>query len=188
MNARMKNLMGKAIMPAATVAFAAAGMAPAGAQVQDAAVLNILRECGKIDDPTSRLACYDNNIRSGGAPGQPAVPGRSGPVQGGGAVVSSAPGGFGGSSVRTPDRFLSSEERGQGPEQIRARIVDAREREPGMWLVTIEGDAQWVFTDSVPRSFRTPRKGALVEIQRASMGSFLMIVDGQSGVRVRRIK
>lgn len=186
MNARMKNLMGRTILPAATVAFAAVGIAPAAAQVEDAAILNIMRECGKINDPTSRLACYDNNIRTVGQ--QPAVPGRSGPVQGGGAVVSSTPGGFGGSSVRTPDRFLGSEERGQGPEQIRARIIDAREREPGMWLVTIEGDAQWVFTDSVPRSFRTPRKGALVEIQRASMGSFLMIVDGQSGVRVRRIK
>jgi len=189
MNARMKNLMGRTILPAATMVFASAGLVPAVAQVPDAAVLNIMRECAKIEDPTSRLACYDNNVRAGGSTGQqPMIPGQSGRIQGGGAVINSSPGGFGGESVRTPDRFLGSEARGQGPEEVRARVLDAREREPGMWLVTIEGDAQWLFTDSVPRSFRTPRKGAIVEIQRASMGSFLMIVDGQAGVRVRRIK
>src|SRR5690606_33645260 len=40
--------------------------APAAAQVPDNVLINIMRECAKIDDPTARLACYDNNIRSVG--------------------------------------------------------------------------------------------------------------------------
>ena len=67
-------------------------------------------------------------------------------------------------------------------------MLDARQREPGIYLVTIEDGAQWLFSEPVPRNFRPPRKGALVEIKRASLGSFLMVVDGQSAVRVRRVK
>ncbi|MBS1239933.1 MAG: hypothetical protein H6R45_639 [Proteobacteria bacterium] len=187
MNAqRVKGLMGAAILGSAAAALASFA-APAEAQVSDGAVLGIMRECAKIEDPTSRLACYDNNVRAGGATGQqPSVPGGGGRVQGGSAPI--GPQGFGSSSIKDPDRFQSGESRGLGPDEIRARILDVREREPGIWLVTIEGGAQWIFSEAVPRSFRTPRKGALVEIQKASLGSFLMIVDGQAGVRVRRTK
>ena len=47
------------LLAGATVAVAAL---PATAQVSDQIVLNIMRECAKIDDATARLACYDNNI------------------------------------------------------------------------------------------------------------------------------
>jgi hypothetical protein len=154
-------------------------------------VLNIMRECAKIDDPTARLACYDNNIRMGVQNGS--IPGSNGPVRGGGAVIAggsgSGPQGFGAETVKTPDRFQSSEARGGGPDEIRAKITGVREREPGVFIVTIEGGAEWTFAESVTRkSFRPPRKGALVELQKAALGSFLMIVDGQEAVRVRRTK
>jgi hypothetical protein len=182
MNAqRVKSLMGATIMGSAAAALASVS-APAAAQVSNDAVLGILRECAKIGDPTARLACYDNNIRLGNV----AVPGSGGRVQGGGAPI--GPEGFGGSSVKSPDRFRSGEERGEGPDEIRAKVVKVQLREPGIYLVEIEGGAQWVFSQSVSRSFRIPRVGALVEIQKASLGSFLMVVDGQSGVRVRRTK
>jgi len=190
MNAlRIKSLMGVTVLGSAAVALATAS--PAAAQVSDTAVLNIMRECAKIDDPTARLACYDNNIRMGVQNG--AIPGSNGPVRGGGAVIAgggngSGPQGFGASSMRSPDRFKSGEERGEGPDQIRAKIVEVKEREPGKWRVTLEDGAEWTFTESVASNFRVPRKGALVEIQKASLGSFLMVIDGQQGVRVRRTK
>jgi len=186
----IRGAFGSAVLPATAAIIVAGSAIPAAAQVADATLLNIMRECAKIDDPTSRLACYDNNIRVGGATGQrPGVPGQGGTVQGGGAAADGASiGGFGAESVKSSDRFRSPEERGEGPNEIRARILDVREREPGIYLVTIEGDAQWLFTDAVARSFRPPRKGALVEVKRASLGSFLMVVDGQAAVRVRRLK
>jgi hypothetical protein len=179
----------RAILIAAGAAFVAIPM-PAAAQVPDNVVLNIMRECAKVDDPSARLACYDNNIRSAG--GNPRnVPGQSPAVRGGNAPnvgESGGPGGFGAESVKTPDRFESSEARGQGPDEIRARVTAAQEREPGVYLVTIEDGAQWLFAESVGRSFRAPRKGDTVEIQHASLGSFLMVINDQQGVRVRRVR
>ncbi len=179
----------RAILIAAGAAFAASPM-PAAAQMPDNVVLNIMRECAKVDDPSARLACYDNNIRSAG--GNPRnVPGQSPVVRGGNAPNGSdgnGPGGFGAESIKSPDRFDSSEARGQGPDEVSAHVTAAQEREPGIYLVTIDGDAQWLFAESVSRTFRAPRKGDTVEIQHASLGSFLMVVNGQQGVRVRRVR
>jgi hypothetical protein len=175
----------------AGAAVAAVGSMPAAAQVPDNVVLNIMRECARIDDPTARLACYDNNIRAAGANPR-SVPGQGPVVQGGGGVAgpgaSGGPGGFGGESVKTDERFDSYEERGLGPDAITARVTAATQREPGVYLVTIDGDAQWLFSDSVSRTFRPPTRGSSVEIQRGALGSFLMVIDGQQAVRVRRVK
>ncbi|WEK46970.1 MAG: hypothetical protein P0Y56_01405 [Candidatus Andeanibacterium colombiense] len=189
MNAqRLKAFAGTAAL-VSTIALASSAT-PAAAQASDANVLSIMRECAKISDPSARLACYDNNIRMGVQSG--AIPGAGGPVRGGGAVIAGGSGngaqGFGAKSMKSPDRFQSGEDRGEGPDEIRAKITDVAEREPGIWRVTLDDGAEWTFSESVARSFRVPRKGALVEIQKASLGSFLMIVDGQQGVRVRRTK
>jgi hypothetical protein len=175
----------------ASAAFAIASSAAlAQGQVPDATVLNIMRECAKIDDPSARLACYDNNIRSAG--GRPTVPGQGGRVSGGGAPLAGRGGnglqGFGAESVRSQERFQSAEQRGLGPDAISARILAVRQREPGIYLVTLEGGAQWLFSESVAKDFSPPRKGDTVDISRAALGSFLMRFDNQESVRVRRIK
>jgi len=183
--------LGSAGMLLAGTMAIAFGASPAVAQVPDGTVLNIMRECAKIDDPTSRLACYDNNIRAGGSDGRaPVVPGQAGSVAGAGAPVrsGSGAGGFGAEDVRSPDRFLSYEQRGLGADEITARVDTVREREPGVYLVTLEGGAQWLFTDSASRSFKPPKKGDSVRISRASLGSFLMRFDEQESMRVRRVR
>lgn len=163
-------------------------------QIPDANVVNIMRECAKIDDPTARLACYDNNIRAAGFNGRgPNVPGQGARVTGGGAPNANGSGGygpqgFGASSIKGADRFESYSERGRGPDEISARILSAKEREPGIYLITLEGGAQWLFSDSVSSSFHPPRKGDTVDISHAALGSFLMRFDDQESVRVRRIK
>jgi hypothetical protein len=182
-------LAGGAIMVAGSAAFA-----QAPGQIPDASVVNIMRECAKIDDPTARLACYDNNIRAGGFDGRgPSVPGQSGRITGGGAPNNSAggaytPQGFGAASVQNPDRFQSYQERGAGPDSITARIASVREREPGVYLVTLEGGAEWLFSETMSTGFKPPRKGDEVDISHASLGSFLMRFDNQQSVRVHRIK
>jgi hypothetical protein len=156
------------------------------AQNSDEAVLSILRECAKIKDSLARLNCYDNNIR----PNRSTKRSQATPDEGREALGGGAPaaGNFGAESVKSADRFKSYSETGQGADEIRTRILEVRQREPGVYLVTIEDGAQWLFAESVPMSFRPPRKGALVSIERASLGSFLMVVDGQAAVRVRRLK
>lgn len=179
----------------AILLFAGAAMAvsatPSLAQVSDAIVLNIMRECAKIDDPTARLACYDNNIRAAGANPR-SVPGQMARPNGGGAVASpNAPSGFGADDLRTqsPERFNQYGPSGSGgPREISTTVSDVRERQPGIYLVTLSSGAQWLFTEGVRSSFTPPRKGDTVRIEHGALGSYLMIVGHQQGVKVTRIK
>ena len=169
---------------AASAALAIAS-APATAQVRDDIVLNIMRECAKIEDPTARLACYDNNIRAAG--GNPSsVPGQMPAPAGGGAVLQpSAPGGFGAEDLRTQERFDPGR---SGASEVSAQVTAVAERQPGVYLVTLGSGAQWLFAESVGRDYRPPRRGETVEIQRAALGSYLLVSGKQQGVRVSRVK
>ena len=159
---------------------------PAAAQMDQATAVNILRECAKIDDATARLACYDNNIRNVGGTPRAAVPGRMTVPQGGGApVAGNSPRGFGAEDVRTPDRFAAPAGQLQ---EISARVASIRPREPGIYAFTLEDGAEWLFAEGVSATYRTPRAGSVVEIERGSLGSFLMRFDGQSPVPVRRVR
>ena len=172
----------------------AALAAPVQAQVADNIVLDILRQCARIDDATARLACYDNNIRSAGAStsgqARSAVPGATARPQGGAAPLagpSGAAGGFGSEDVRTrtPDRF---EAPASEASQLTARVSAVSEREPGIYLLTLEDGAQWVFGESVSMGYRVPRAGSTVSIERAALGSYLMVFDNQRSVRIRRMR
>ena len=179
----------------AILAMGSAAVAQQAGRIPDATILNIMRECAKIDDPTARLACYDNNIRAGGFDGRaPSVPGQGPAVSGNRAPNTSMGGGgsgasgFGAEDVKSPKRFESYSQRGQGPDSITARITSVVQRQPGIYLITLDGGAQWLFTDSVPFSFRVPRNGDSVDISHAALGSYLMRFDNQQSVRVRRVK
>ena len=174
---------GATILAAAAASLFAA--VPAAAQVDQTAAVNVLVECAKIDDPTARLACYDNNIsRVGGAaratvPGQVRAQGRGAPIE------TTGPQGFGFEDIRTPQRF---EPRAGQLEEISSRITAVSPREPGIYLVTLEDGAQWVFAEGIDSGARPPRRGDTVEIERASLGSFLMQIGQARPIPVRRVR
>jgi hypothetical protein len=184
MHAHRAKILGATTWMAGAASLLLAGT-PAGAQMDQSTAINILRECAKIDDASARLACYDNNIRNvGGAP-RTTVPGQVA-VQGGAApVTADSPRGFGAEDVRTPERFAAPAGQLQ---QIDARIASIRAREPGVYAFTLEDGAEWLFAESVSQSYRVPRAGSVVEIERAALGSFLMRFDDQSPVPVRRVR
>ena len=177
--------------PRAIVLLSGAALAlfatPVLAQVEPGIVLNIMRECAKIDDPTARLACYDNNIRAAG--GNPnAIPGQMARPNGGGAIANpNAPSGFGADDLRTQSEQRFNPNR-NGPSEISTTVADARERQPGIYLVTLSSGAQWLFSEGVSQTYRPPRKGDPVRIERGALGSYLMMVGKQAGVKVTRIK
>jgi len=173
------------ILAAGAATLLLAGM-PATAQVSDGIVLNILRECAKIDDPTARLNCYDNNIRAAGGNPQAAAPGRveTPRASAGAPVVATAPGGFGADAVRAPIRQAPAVE----ADEVTARITAITQRGPGLYLFTIEDGGQWQFAEGVSNSYRVPRVGSTIEIERGSLGSFLMRFDSQQAVAVRRVR
>lgn len=168
-----------------TGAAMAVSTAPALAQVPESVTLNIMRECAKIDDPTARLACYDNNIRAAGANPR-SIPGRMGVPRGGGAVLEpNAPSGFGADDLRhnSDERFVES-----GLHEITAKVASARERQPGTYLVTLDSGAQWLMTESGGRNYGAPRKGESVKLTRGALGDYMMVVGKQQAVHVTRVK
>ena len=185
MPAHRAKILGATVLAAGAASLLLAG-APAGAQMDQGTAINILRECAKIDDASARLACYDNNIRNVGGTPRVSVPGQMPVVQGGAApVAADSPRGFGAEDVRTPERFAAPAGQLQ---EINARIASVRPREPGIYAFTLEDGAEWLFAESVSSGYRPPRAGSVVEIERGSLGSFLMRFDGQSPVPVRRVR
>lgn len=162
--------------------------APVAAQVSDEIVLNIMRECAKIDDATARLACYDNNIRTAGAnPRRNTIPGAmTSPTGNTGAPVSGgAAQGFGSEDVPNPNRF---ETPAGELKEILTRVASVEQVRPGLYRFALQDGAVWEFTETVGSSYRPPRAGSELEIQRGSLGSFLMRFDRQAPVRVRRVQ
>lgn len=161
---------------------------PAAAQVDRNIVMNIMIECAKIDDPTARLACYDNNMRQVGATPRNTIPGQVRGVQGGAAPVETqGPQGFGAEDLRTSDPGRFQVRPGQ-MQEIHPRVASVTPRQPGIYLVTLDDGAQWLFAESVSSNFRLPRRGEEIEIERGALGSFLMRVERQSAVPVRRVR
>jgi hypothetical protein len=173
------------ILAAGAAALALAG-APATAQVDDGIVLNIMRECAKIDDPSARLACYDNNIRAsragsqGRAPAAPQVPQAAGSAP----LAANTPQGFGAETLREPLRQAQAAQLNE----ISATITAITQRGPGLYAFTLDDGAQWQFAETAASSYRAPRVGSTVEIERGALGSFLMRFDKQSPVAVRRTR
>lgn len=184
----MSSIAHRASVLAAGVAVLALSAMPASAQADRGAVLDILVECAKIDDPTARLACYDNNMSRAGATPRTTIPGQIGGVVGGSAPIETqGPRGFGYEDVRAADPARFQPRPGE-LQEIHPRVQSVTPREPGIYIVTLEDGARWLFAESVSSQFRLPRRGQEIEIERGSLGSFLMRVDGQSPVPVRRIR
>ena len=57
----------------------------------------------------------------------------------------------------------------------------------GQWTVSLREGGTWAQTDNRPLAL-APRAGQPVVINRAAMGSFMMRVNNQPGVRVRRVR
>src|SRR5690606_34020262 len=160
---------------------------PAAAQVPDDVVLNIMRECAKIGDATARLACYDNNIRQAG--GTPSASARSTTPRSGPAPVAPAPAQtFGLENAPTPRAAPVAPSAPSVVDEIQTRVASITPREPGIYLLTMDDGAQWLFAEGVSSQFRLPRQGDTVEIERGSLGSFLMRIDRQKAVPVRRLR
>ena len=77
---------------------------------------------------------------------------------------------------------------GDGVEEIKSVegvIRSAVQDGDGRWVVTLEDNSIWAQTDNYPFAVN-PKRGHKVKIVKASMGSYMMRVNGQPGVRTKR--
>jgi hypothetical protein len=70
-------------------------------------------------------------------------------------------------------------------DSVEGVVASASQDRNGRWIVRLEDGATWAQTDNNSLALR-PRPGQKVEINRAALGTFMMRVNGQPGVRARR--
>lgn len=68
---------------------------------------------------------------------------------------------------------------------IESNITSAHQIEYGRWVIQLEDGSTWEQTDNNLIAGR-PRSGQPVRVNRGALGSYMMRVNGQPGVRVRR--
>ncbi len=84
---------------------------------------------------------------------------------------------FGSNQLRAPASAASQE-----PDRIAARAAArAVERQPGIYLLTLDDGTEWQFADSAPAAYDPPRAVPPIEISRASLGELPAALCGAAG-------
>jgi hypothetical protein len=81
--------------------------------------------------------------------------------------------------------FGGGDDKGEEISSIDGVVASAFQNGNGQWVVRLEEGGTWAQTDDTPISV-WPKAGNKVVIHRAALGSYMMRVNGQPGVRVRR--
>lgn len=78
---------------------------------------------------------------------------------------------------------------GDGKDEIQsveAKLASAQREGDGRWLVRLDDGSTWRQADDNMLG-RSPRPGHKIEIKRAALGSYMMKIEGQPGIRVKRV-
>lgn len=184
----MNRIRAIAATPYALAVAVAVVSAPAQAaddEKGESSYIAALRACQAKTDPAERLACYDAAV---------------------GAVVSASTEG----DVRVVDREAVRETRRklfgftlpdlgifgksdkEDPEQeqefttLQTTITSVRPIKGSIVMVTAEG-AEWQL-DELPNRLMRPKPGDTLEIRKGALSSYVLRIDGQKGVKGRRVR
>jgi hypothetical protein len=146
-----------------------------------APVVQAVVDCRKIVGDPARLACYDKAADALGA------------AQSSGEVVSldraqrsvvrKQAFGFSLPSLAILDQGVKPDELNRIDDVLGSASQDA----DGKWILRLQDGPVWRQIDDEFLS-RDPHPGSAIVIHRAFMGSFMMTIDGQPGIRVEREK
>ena len=145
-------------------------------------LVNALDQCRKLTDDAPRLACYDKAAAAligASQAGDITVVDR-------GQLREARRNLFGFNMPKLPF-FAGDESAADTPSILETTIKKVHDYYNGRYqIVLTEGNAVWETTeDSI--SLRAPRVGQKVSIQRGPMGSYFIRINGQRGVRGRRV-
>jgi hypothetical protein len=143
-------------------------------------LVRALSECRSITDPTERLACFDKTaaaLDEAQTKGEVVVVDRQQAQE-----VKRQAFGFRLDALSIFDRGGPKD---RGEDAITALAQSAHRGANGHWIINLEGGAVWRQIDDEELS-REPHQGSAIRIRKATLGSFMMNVDGQPGIRVHR--
>lgn len=145
-------------------------------------VVRRLVDCRTLADGAARLACYD---REAAALNQ-AVEARD-VVIADKAEMKSARRGLFGFKLPSLNIFGKGREDDDEVSEIASTVAAARPVAGGGWRITLADGAVWeqISTDQLVMD---PRAGDKVTIKRGALGSYRASIDGQPGVKMRRVE
>jgi hypothetical protein len=170
-----------------TITVLAAGIAAAGAadakeKPAPSPLVTAIDRCRQMTDPTQRLACYDS------AASALVTATNSGAV----AIVDQNEvrkvrhSLFGFSLPKVPF-FSGDTTASEAQDKIDTTIRSVKSLNNGYYeIVLADNNAVWVTTDDYT-SFDPPRPGQKITIVRGALGNYFMRINGQVGVRGKRI-
>jgi hypothetical protein len=81
--------------------------------------------------------------------------------------------------------FGGGDDKGEQVSELDGVVSSAAQDGNGHWIVTLEEGGTWAQIDDTPVAV-WPRAGTKIVIKRAALGSYMMRIGGQSGVRAHR--
>jgi hypothetical protein len=139
-----------------------------------------LVKCRSIADDAARLRCFDQAA----AALQQAAERRDIVIIDREQVQQTRRSLFGIEGLRVPF-FGHGDEKGEEVSQIDGVIASASQVSYGRWMVRLEDGSIWLQVDDNAIAV-WPKAGQKVVVKRAALGSYMMRVNGQPGVRVKR--
>lgn len=139
-----------------------------------------LKGCRSLTESTARLACFDREVAvivEATDTGEVRVVDRE--------DVTDARRGLFGFSLPKFGIF-SGDKDDELAKRMETEITSLRRIDSDSWVITVAEGSVWQIANA-HRGFK-PRVGAPVELERAAMGSFWVRLDGQIGVKGRRIQ
>jgi hypothetical protein len=176
----MKLLLAVAFVLVAASSSASPAWAQPAISLQGRAdVLKALDACRAINDAAARLDCYDKAtaaLQQAEASGDVVVVDRA---QARAARRQAF--GFNLSALSVFDRALAKDEANSLITTAESAYQDAE----GKWIIVLDNGARWRQVDDEVLN-RAPHAGSAIKIRHATLGSFVMNIDGQPYIRVHR--
>lgn len=145
-------------------------------------LIGALESCQKIADATQRLGCFDR----ASAALTNATRGGDVVVVDRGEVRAARRSLFGFAVPKLPF-FSSDSSADEASDTLDTTIRSARAIGYGRYrFVVADGNAEWEITESFA-NFNEPRSGEKVQIKRGALGSYFIRIDGQRGVKGKRV-
>ena len=166
----------------AVVLLASAGPIVAKEKPAPSPLVNAIDHCRQITDPTQRLACYDSAaaaLVTATTTGEVSIVDRN-------EVRKVRHSLFGFSLPKIPF-FSGDTTANEAQDKLDSTITRVTALNNGYFQIVIaDNNAVWVTTDDYT-NFDPPRVGQKIEIVRGALGNYFLRINGQNGVRGRRV-
>lgn len=180
MNSQMFRATSAALLAAALLAVPASAQNRASGQPSP--LVGALEGCRGIADPAQRLNCYDKaaaNLLAATRSGEVSVVDR-------GQLRQARKSLFGFGMPKLPF-FSGDRSADDDSDELKTIVRSARSIGGGKFRITVaDGNAVWETTESYT-NFDDPEPGQEIVIRRGPLGSYMLRIDGQRGVKGRRV-